>query len=478
LVVVSFRLYNTISGTVEPFVPLHPGRVGMYTCGPTVHDRAHIGNLRTYLAEDLLRRQLEAHGLQVTQVMNITDVDDKIITKATAAQLSLAEFTQPHLDAFLRDLDLLGVEAAAFHPRATEYIPQMITLIQRLIESGHAYVSEGSVYFRLSSFPDYGRLSHLDIEGLVAGASGRIDADEYESKEAVRDFVLWKKGQPGEVASWTSPFGWGRPGWHIECSAMSMDKLGESFDLHCGGVDNKFPHHENEIAQSEAATGKVFVKYWFHPEHLVVAGGKMAKSLGNFVTLSALMERGHDPLAVRYLLLTGAHYRRRLQFQEEWLTAAEKDVERLSNFWRRCHQGLTLTLPSESAGDPLVAAAQRAQGLFEAALDDDLNLPDGIAAIFDLLRDGNRLLDLGQAGGGGCEAALQVLRAVDSRLGVIERRAAVEDHLTEAETELLEGRAQARRDRDFARSDLLRDQLLELGIQVEDTKDGSRWHRL
>ncbi|MHB8333127.1 MAG: DALR domain-containing protein, partial [Candidatus Dormibacteria bacterium] len=249
-------------------------------------------------------------------------------------------------------------------------------------------------------------------------------------------------------------------------------------DLHCGGVDNKFPHHENEIAQSEAATGKGFVKYWFHPEHLVVAGGKMAKSLGNFVTLTALMERGHDPLAVRYLLLTGAHYRHRLQFQEEWLTPAEKDVERLANFWRRCQEGLSDTLPGRNPEDPLAGQAKRALGLFEAALDDDLNLPDGMAVIFDLLRDGNRLLDLGQVGGPGCRAALEVLRSVDSRLGVIQRRAAVEEQLTEAEAQLLENRAQARRDRDFARSDRLRDQLLERGIQVEDTKDGSRWHRV
>ncbi|MHB1524735.1 MAG: cysteine--tRNA ligase [Candidatus Dormibacteria bacterium] len=473
-----FHLYNTMSGEVEPFEPLHPGRVGMYTCGPTVHDRAHIGNLRTYLVEDLLRRQLEAHGWGVTQVMNITDVDDKIIAKAAAAKLSLEEFTKPYLEAFLQDLDRLGIEPAGFHPRATEYIPQMIALVQRLLDNGHAYMSDGSVYFRISSFPTYGRLSRLDTKGLVAGASGRIDADEYESKEAVRDFVLWKKGEEGDLAAWPSPFGWGRPGWHIECSAMSMDKLGESFDLHCGGVDNKFPHHENEIAQSEAATGKGFVKYWFHPEHLVVAGGKMAKSLGNFVTLTALMERGHDPLAVRYLLLTGAHYRHRLQFQEEWLTPAEKDVERLANFWRRCQEGLSDTLPGRNPEDPLAGQAKRALGLFEAALDDDLNLPDGMAVIFDLLRDGNRLLDLGQVGGPGCRAALEVLRSVDSRLGVIQRRAAVEEQLTEAEAQLLENRAQARRDRDFARSDRLRDQLLERGIQVEDTKDGSRWHRV
>ncbi|HVD03065.1 MAG TPA: cysteine--tRNA ligase [Candidatus Dormibacteraeota bacterium] len=474
----TFKLYNTISGEIEPLMPLHPGRLGMYTCGPTVHDQAHIGNLRTYLAEDLLRRHLEARGLQVTQVMNITDVDDKIILKATAAHVGLQDFTGPFAEAFFTDLGRLGVQPAHHYPRATEYIGPMIELVQRLLESHHAYRSEGSVYFRIASFPNYGRLSHLDISGLRTGGSGRIDSDEYEAKETVRDFVLWKAGAEGDLAAWASPFGWGRPGWHLECSAMAMDLLGESFDLHCGGVDNKFPHHENEIAQSESATGRPFVKHWFHPEHLLIAGGKMAKSQGNFVTLSTLMERGHDPLIVRYLLLTGAHYRHKLQFKEELLIEAEKDVERLTAFWRRCAAGASELPPSPDSQDPLADAARRAADLFEAALDDDLNMPDAIATTFDLLREGNRLLDQLRAGREGCAVALDTLRRVDTRLGLIQRSAAVEEELCEAESDLLRLRDRARQARDFAESDRLRDRLLELGVQVEDTKAGTRWHRV
>ncbi len=474
----TFRLFDTLSGAVEVVEPLNPGRIGMYTCGPTVHDQAHIGNLRTYLAEDLLRRHLEARGLQVTQIMNITDVDDKIIAKASAAGSGLAEFTAPFVEAFFRDLERLNIQPAHFYPRATGYIGPMIELVQRLLDSGHAYQSDGSVYFRISSFPDYGRLTHLDTAGLKTGASGRIDSDEYEAKETVRDFVLWKAGRRGDLAAWDSPIGWGRPGWHLECSAMAMDQLGESFDLHCGGVDNKFPHHENEIAQSEAATGRTFVKHWFHPEHLLIAGGKMAKSQGNFVTLSALMERGHDPLAVRFLLLTGAHYRHKLQFKESLLEEAAKDLERLASFWKRCAQA-EADLPTVPGGpDPLAVASARAAELFEEALDDDLNLPDAIGTIFELLREGNRLLDKGLAGREGAASALTTLRQADTRLGVIERRAAVEEVLTSIEAALLKQREQARRDRDYAASDRLRDELLGIGIQVEDTKDGTRWHRV
>ncbi len=467
-----------MSGEVEVVEPLQPGRIGMYTCGPTVHDQAHIGNLRTYLEEDLLRRHLEAQGLQVTQVMNITDVDDKIIAKASAAGSGLQEFTAPFVEAFFRDLERLNIQPAHFYPRATSYIGPMIELVQVLLDSDHAYRSDGSVYFRISSFPQYGRLSHLDIAGLRTGASGRIDSDEYEAKETVRDFALWKAGRRGDLAAWDSPFGWGRPGWHLECSAMAMDKLGESFDLHCGGVDNKFPHHENEIAQSEAATGKTFVKHWFHPEHLLIAGGKMAKSQGNFVTLTTLVERGHDPLAVRFLLLTGAHYRHKLQFKENLLEEAEKDLERLAAFWKRCVQAAADLPASQGPADPLTEASSRAAKLFEQALDDDLNLPDAIGTVFDLLREGNRLLDQGLAGRQGAGAALNTLRQVDSRLGVIERRAAVEDVLSATEARLLEQRAQARRERDYAASDRIRDELLAIGIQVEDTKDGTRWHRV
>ena len=467
------RIYNSMSERVEEFTPLEPGRVGMYTCGPTVHDRAQIGNLRTFLAEDLLRRQLEYQGLEVTQVMNITDVDDKIITKARAAGQSLEEFTAPYVAAFFRDLELLAVEPAAVYPRATQYIPQMLQLVQRLLDNGSAYVSEGSVYFRISSFPAYGKLTHLDTAGLRSGASGRVDADEYEAKEQVRDFALWKAGEPGDLASWPSLYGWGRPGWHLECSAMSMDRLGETFDIHCGGVDNKFPHHENEIAQSEAATGKQFVRYWVHAEHLLVGGVKMAKSLGNFITLETLMEHGHDPMAVRFLLLTGAHYRHKLQFQEELLEAAERDVSRLATFWRRCLE--SEGLPGES--DELVGLATTGLERFDRAMEDDLRLPDAVAALFDLVREGNRLMDAGRVGVDGARAALAALAAADRRLGVIERRALRADFLSPEEKALLERREAARRARDFALSDQLRDQLLGMGIQVEDTKAGTRWRR-
>ena len=475
------RIYNSMSERVEEFAPLEPGRVGMYTCGPTVHDRAQIGNLRTFLAEDLLRRQLEYQGLQVTQVMNITDVDDKIIAKATQAGLTLEEYTAPFVAAFFRDLELLAVEPAASYPRATQYIPQMLELVRRLLDHDSAYVSEGSVYFRISSFPAYGRLTHLDTAGLRSGASGRVDADEYEAKEQVRDFALWKAGREGDLASWPSPYGWGRPGWHLECSAMSMDRLGETFDIHCGGVDNKFPHHENEIAQSEAATGKQFVRYWVHGEHLLVGGVKMAKSLANFVTLETLMERGHDPMAVRFLLLTGAHYRHKLQFQEELLEAAERDVSRLAAFWRRCQEfptdGGDAAGGAGGAESELARLAGAALRRFDQAMEDDLRLPDAVAALFDLVREGNRVLDRGGGEAQGATAALAALRAADRRLGLIESRVLRADHLRPEERDLLERRERARSARDFGLSDQLRDQLLALGIQVEDTKAGTRWRR-
>ncbi|HVB13758.1 MAG TPA: cysteine--tRNA ligase [Candidatus Dormibacteraeota bacterium] len=473
------RLFNSLTQALEVLQPLHPGQVTMYTCGPTVHDRAHIGNFRSYLAEDLLRRHLEARGLKVEQVMNITDVDDKIIAKATALGETLAEFTTPFEEAFFLDLDRLRIEPAAHYPRATEYLGPMLALVERLVATGHAYQSEGSVYFRLDSFPNYGRLSRLDVQGLSTGASGRVDADEYEAKEAVRDFALWKAGKEGDLAAWPSPFGWGRPGWHIECSAMAMELLGESIDIHCGGVDNKFPHHENEIAQSESATGQPFVRLWFHVEHLVVKGGKMAKSEGNFVTLATLLERGHSPLAVRYHLLGNTHYRQRLHFQEEDLVGASDALDRLATFWRRCAAAHGGELKTAGSGDPLTVAAQRAQDRFEAAMDDDLNLPLALGSLHDLVREGNRLLDEGRAGGDGCGAALLTLRTADSRLAVIERAAVSEDAtLTTEEQQALARREDARSKGNFSKADRIRDQLLELGIVVEDTKEGTRWHRL
>jgi cysteinyl-tRNA synthetase len=473
------HLYNTLGQQVEELHPLRPGRVQMYTCGPTVHDRAHIGNFRTYLAEDLLRRHLEARHLQVEQVMNITDVDDKIIAKAAAAGSSLAQFTAPYIEAFFADLNLLGIEPAQSFPRATDHVDCMLSLIDRLVESGHAYQSEGSVYFRIESFAEYGRLSRLEVKGLRTGASGRIDSDEYEPKEAVRDFALWKAAEQGDLAAWPSKYGWGRPGWHLECSAMAMELLGESFDIHCGGVDNKFPHHENEIAQSEAATGKPFVRLWFHVEHLLVEGGKMAKSQANFVTLATLMERGHSPRAVRYHLLSNTHYRQRLHFREEDLVGAAESLDRLATFWRRCSEAESGSLKPAGSGDPLAAAAQRARDRFETAMDDDLNLPSAVGALHDLVREGNRLLDEGRAGGPGCAEALSALRSADSRLAVIEGAAVTEDaRLSDEEQQALDRREEARRNGNFSKADRIRDQLLESGIVVEDTKEGARWRRL
>ena len=296
---VPLRFYNTLSRQLEVFEPIEPGRVRMYTCGPTVYNFAHIGNLRTFLFEDILRRTLEFFGYEITQVMNITDLEDKIIRDSMAAGLSVREYTNRYIEAFFTDLETLRAERAEHYPRATDYIQQMAALVERLDEAGHAYTSEGSVYYRISSFPGYGSLSGVSLDGNIAGA--RVDSDEYD-KEDARDFVLWKAAKEGEP-SWETAVGTGRPGWHLECSTMALDLLGDTFDIHAGGVDLIFPHHENEIAQSEGATGHPFVRYWLHSEHLVVEGEKMAKSKGNYFTLRDLLEKSIDPVAVRYLLI-------------------------------------------------------------------------------------------------------------------------------------------------------------------------------
>ncbi|HLE61127.1 MAG TPA: cysteine--tRNA ligase, partial [Thermoanaerobaculaceae bacterium] len=324
------RFLNTLSRRLETLEPLEMGHVRIYTCGPTVYNFPHIGNYRTFLFEDVLCRTLKTFGYRVTQVMNLTDIDDKTINGAAAEGISLREFTDRYVAAFFEDIDTLGVERAEHYPRATEWIPQMVELVQRLTERGHTYVQDGSTYFRIASFPGYGKLSGIDVAQVRAGA--RVDADEYE-KEDVRDFVLWKAPKEGEPF-WDTPLGPGRPGWHLECSAMSMGLLGESFDIHAGGVDNIFPHHENEVAQSEGATGKPFVHTWLHAEHLFVEGQKMAKSLGNFYTLRDLLEKGHDPLAIRYLLIS-VPYRQKLNFTFDGLHAAAAGIERVGNTLRR-----------------------------------------------------------------------------------------------------------------------------------------------
>jgi cysteinyl-tRNA synthetase len=450
-----------MSGRVEEFTPLVAGQVRMYTCGPTVHDFAHIGNFRTFLFEDLLRRVLIQQGYAVTQVMNLTDVEDRIIKKAADAGITIDEFTAPYIEAFFEDLDTLRIEKAEVYPRATQNINEMVALIGILNTKGHTYVSEGSTYFRIATFPRYGALSHLDASGLKAGA--RVDVDDY-SKDDPRDFVLWKAHKPGEHF-WDTPLGAGRPGWHIECSAMSMKYLGESFDIHTGGVDNIFPHHENEIAQSEAATGKQFVRYWLHAEFLQDAvGEKMSKRLKNFTTLRDLLQEGYQPRTIRYALMTGAHYRGRLAFSPELLRAAESAVKRLDEFAVRLGQ-----VPSSIA--PPADVRER----WDAALADDLNLPAAVGQLFEFIRVFNTRLEAGLASAEERGEAMALLRHANRILNVVN----FPDAALDAEVEALIGEREAARGRkDFVRADDIRKQLLAMGIQIEDTKDRTRWKRI
>ncbi|HEY7471166.1 MAG TPA: cysteine--tRNA ligase [Gemmatimonadota bacterium] len=464
----SLAFYDTLRRERVAFEPLAPGRVRMYTCGPTVHDYAHIGNLRTFLFEDLLRRVLEARGFDVTQVMNLTDVDDKIIAKARAAGETIADFTRRYTEAFFEDLATLRVERAEHYPTATGHISAMVELVKRLEAGGHTYrTDDGSIWFRIATFPDYGKLSRIDMSGMRDGA--RVESDEYE-KEDPKDFALWKAAKPGEEA-WDTELGRGRPGWHIECSAMSMAYLGETFDLHTGGVDNIFPHHENEIAQSEAATGRPFSRGWLHAEHLIVDGQKMAKSLGNFFTLRDLLERGYRPRAIRYLLLS-VHYRQQLNFTFAGLDQAAASIERLSDFVRRLDE-----LPADGAPSPdLSERSRRARAEFDAALDDDLNTSRALGAVFEWVRDVNRALDEGRAGTADRPALEEVLRAFDAIYDVLTPDP--EELELEAGIEaLIAEREEARRDKDWGRADVLRGRLAELGITVEDTPGGPRWKR-
>ncbi len=462
----AIRLLNTLSRQLEQLQTLEAGTVRLYTCGPTVYDFAHIGNLRTFLFEDVLRRTLRAFGYRVTQVMNLTDIDDKTIRGANAQGVSLREYTDRYVQAFFEDLDTLGVQRAEHYPRATEYVPQMIELVQRLEARGHTYVLDGSTYFRLATFPAYGKLSGVRLDEVKPGA--RVDADEYE-KEDVRDFVLWKAHKPGEPY-WDSPFGPGRPGWHLECSAMAMTLLGESIDIHCGGVDNIFPHHENEIAQSEAATGVPFARFWLHAEHLVVEGQKMAKSLGNFFTLRDLVAQGWDPRAIRYLLVS-VPYRQKLNFTFEGLRAAAAALERIGNTVRR------VVHAPVAAGEGSLApeAVDTAAAEFDAGLADDLNTARALAALHTLLTRVNQALDQGGLSGSARARLDRFLSRVDAVLGVVPPG---EPAPVDAEVEaLIAARAAARAARDFARADAIRNELAQRGIVLEDTPHGTVWHR-
>lgn len=458
--------YDTLRRETVPFEPLEEGRARIYTCGPTVHDYAHIGNLRTFLFEDLLRRVLEARRYGVTQVMNLTDVDDKIIAKARAQGVPIAELTSGFVQAFFEDLRTLRVEPAEHYPRATGHIDAMVGLIERLRERGHTYASDdGSIYFRIATFPGYGKLSRVDLSEMRDGA--RVDTDEYD-KENPKDFALWKAAGPEEEA-WDTRLGRGRPGWHLECSAMSMAYLGETFDIHTGGVDNIFPHHENEIAQSEAATGKPFARYWLHAEHLIVEGQKMAKSLGNFFTLRDVLERGHRPRAIRYLLLS-VHYRSQLNFTFAGLEQAAASLERLADFIARLD-----TLPGDGEPDATMGdRTRRARAEFDAALDDDLNTSRALGAVFEWIRDVNRAMDEGRATAADRPGLQEMLGAFDRIYDVLTPDP-VETQLSAEIASLIAEREVAREERDWARADAIRKELASRGVVLEDTPHGVRW---
>jgi cysteinyl-tRNA synthetase len=464
----SFRLYNTLSGQVEELRPLSPPEVRMYACGPTVYARAHIGNFRTFVANDVLRRALAYGGYRVRGVMNLTDVDDRIIKLASEAGQEIGPFTAAHIAAFQEDMKALRLEQPEVVPKATEHIPEMVELIQHLIDRGHTYVADGSVYFRIASFPAYGRLARLDVSGMKAGA--RVDTDKYE-KEDARDFVLWKlKADEPAWAQWDAPFGKGRPGWHIECSAMGMKYLGETFDIHCGGVDLIFPHHENEIAQSECGTGHPFVRHWMHVEHLLVNEETMSKSKGNFFTLPDLVEAGHAPEAVRYLLAQ-SHYRKQLNFSFEGLEQAKAALERIHGVVRRLGE-VDAAGPAAAA---VLEAGERAETAFGAALRDDLNTPEAIAAVHGLVSEANQLLAAGAVNAAGAGALRERFEHMDRVFAVL--LPAGEDRLEPELQALFDGRQEARRARDFRRADDLRGELERRGIVLEDTPRGTRWRR-
>jgi cysteinyl-tRNA synthetase len=469
---VTLALHNTLTGTKVEFQPLTPGHAGMYTCGPTVWNFAHVGNLRAFLFYDLVRRHLQVSGYRLTHVMNLTDIDDRILDQAMHAELTIGEYVKPYVAAFFEDMAALRAQQAEHYPRATEHIPEMIEMISTLIEHRYAYVADGDVYFRIASFPSYGALSHLDRSGLKAGA--RVATDKYD-KESVSDFALWKKAQPQDEklgAAWDAPFGKGRPGWHIECSAMCKSYLGETIDIHSGGVDLMFPHHENEIAQSEAANHKQFARVWLHSEHLTDATGeKMSKSAGGFTTLRDLIDAGHDPVAVRFFLLANAHYRARVRLSTETLHAAAEQVRRLREFADRVRR----SAPGDATDEGFVRRIAEVRSAYREALDDDLNLPQGVGLVFELVREANAALDAGRVSAEAREALLGFISEFDAHLDVVR---AEEPGLADEVERLISERDAARKAKDFARSDQIRDELRSKGIALEDSKDGVRWRRV
>jgi len=459
-------LFNTFTRKKEEFKPIESGKVGMYTCGPTVYAPAHIGNYRAWMFEDLLRRHLIFKGYKVTQVMNLTDIDDKTIRDSNARGIPLQEHTKEFKDLFFQDIDRLNIQRAEHYPAATDHINEMVEMVKTLLDKGHAYKSGSSIYYKISTFPNYGALSHMKLEQLKTSA--RIDSDEYE-KETASDFALWKEWTPDDGnVFWETDLGKGRPGWHIECSAMSMKYLGESFDIHTGGVDNMFPHHENEIAQSEGATGKRLAKYWLHCEHLIVESKKMAKSEGNDYTIQDLVDKGVNLAAVRYLLLA-THYRQQLNFTFEALEAAKNAITRLRDF-----RDAIQSYSGEGENSQITAIAEKALGKFKTALDDDLNISPALAAVFDFVKEINVEREKNPLSETDARVVEDALKKFDSVLGVIY----VAEEALDAEIgKLIEKRNEARKNKNFAESDRIRDQLLEMGIILEDTPSGTRWKR-
>ena len=472
------KLYNSLGRRLEELEPLEPGHVRLYTCGPTVYDRVHIGNLRTFVFEDVLRRALRFFGYRVTQAMNLTDVEDKIIAAAIEAGVDIGDFTAPHVRSFFEDLSALRIERVEHYPRATAHIDEMIAMVEQLLEQGYAYRADDSVFFRIAADADYGKLSGIDLDQVRQGA--RVQSDEY-GKEDARDFVLWKGAKEGEP-EWASPWGPGRPGWHIECSAMSQKYLGTTFDIHCGGVDNLFPHHENEIAQSESANGSPLARYWLHSEHLTVDGEKMSKSLGNCHTLGDLQGRGLPARSIRYLLIS-VHYRQQLDFTFAKVAEAERALKRVDDMrFRLAHEA------EEACGTaPIEAAVAGFEGGFAAALADDLNTSAALGAVFRFVHDVNGIIDRGLPAGtqdrveGALERADQVLAVLDAGAWTGDSGSGAGEAgggLSDAEIErLVEARSEARAARDFAAADRIRDELAAAGVVVEDAPGGSRWKR-
>ncbi|HKG58908.1 MAG TPA: cysteine--tRNA ligase [Pyrinomonadaceae bacterium] len=463
------KFRNTLTGRVEEFRPLREGEVGFYYCGPTVWNYGHIGNFRSAIAADIVVRYLKFKGYKVTHVMNITDVEDRIIAESQKAGLTIDEYTAKYIDALWEDFDALGCERPNVVPRATRHIPEMVTLIEKLLASDHAYRSDDSIYYRIASFPEYGKLSKINFAGNIAGASERIDTDRYE-KEDARDFALWKEPSSQTEPAWDTSIGRGRPGWHIECSAMSMKYLGETFDIHAGGIDLVFPHHENEIAQSEGATGKEFVRYWIHFEHLKVDGETMSKSKGNYYTFRDVTEKGFSAAALRYFLLSVPH-NKQLNFTFDALAGAERTVASLRDFRARLSEAKT----EPGKNEKLVETAARALQEFEAGMDDDFNTSIALAAIHNLSREVNTALARKHVKTENQQELLALIDRFDTVLNIFGKQ---EREMLDSEVQaLIDERQEARRRRDFARGDEIRDELASRGIILEDTKDGVRWKR-